>query len=74
MTGTVQSDGPLVFSDLLKDGCFWIDILDPSDTDMQMLSKASCCVIYCLLLRGEHIFLQKLRDIKKENGAKETLD
>ncbi|GJJ70190.1 magnesium transporter [Entomortierella parvispora] len=39
MMGIVQPDGPLVFSDLLKDGCFWIDILDPSDTDMQMLSK-----------------------------------
>ncbi|KAG0200970.1 CorA metal ion transporter [Mortierella sp. GBA30] len=30
---------PSVLSDLLKDGCFWIDILDPSDFDMQMLAK-----------------------------------
>ncbi|KAF9957911.1 CorA metal ion transporter [Mortierella alpina] len=33
------SEWPGSFSDLLKDGCFWIDILDPSDLDMQMLSK-----------------------------------
>ncbi|KAI8595134.1 hypothetical protein EDD21DRAFT_313779 [Dissophora ornata] len=32
-------EGPKVFSDLLKDGCFWIDILDPSDFDMQVLSR-----------------------------------
>ncbi|KAG0224576.1 CorA metal ion transporter [Actinomortierella wolfii] len=28
-----------VFSDLLKDGCYWIDILDPDDFDMQVLAK-----------------------------------
>ncbi|KAG0052423.1 CorA metal ion transporter [Gryganskiella cystojenkinii] len=39
MKGVALSEGPLMFSDLLKDGCFWIDILDPSDIDMQMLSK-----------------------------------
>ncbi|KAF9948196.1 CorA metal ion transporter [Mortierella alpina] len=33
------SEIPTVFSDLLKDGCFWIDILDPSDFDMQILAK-----------------------------------
>ncbi|KAF9316939.1 CorA metal ion transporter [Podila horticola] len=42
-TATQQSepgvDGPNVFSDLLKDGCFWIDILDPSDLDMQICAK-----------------------------------
>ncbi|KAF9372857.1 CorA metal ion transporter, partial [Podila verticillata] len=42
-TATLQSDpgteGPNVFSDLLKDGCFWIDILDPSDLDMQICAK-----------------------------------
>ncbi|KAG0271480.1 CorA metal ion transporter [Linnemannia exigua] len=37
--GGVGTEGPRVFSDLLKDGCFWIDILDPSDFDMQILSK-----------------------------------
>ncbi|KAK3813613.1 MAG: magnesium transporter [Linnemannia gamsii] len=37
--GGVETEGPRVFSDLLKDGCFWIDILDPSDFDMQILSK-----------------------------------
>ncbi|KAG0039136.1 CorA metal ion transporter [Gryganskiella cystojenkinii] len=30
---------PTVFSDLLKDGCYWLDILDPSDFDMQIVSK-----------------------------------
>ncbi|KAF9195061.1 tyrosyl-tRNA synthetase [Haplosporangium sp. Z 11] len=30
---------PAVFSDLLKDGCFWIDILNPDDFDMQILAK-----------------------------------
>ncbi|KAG0078145.1 CorA metal ion transporter [Podila epicladia] len=42
-TATQQSEpgaeGPSVFSDLLKDGCFWIDILDPSDLDMQICAK-----------------------------------
>ncbi|KAF9984080.1 CorA metal ion transporter [Mortierella antarctica] len=42
-SATVQtpegSEIPTVFSDLLKDGCFWIDILDPSDFDMQILAK-----------------------------------
>ncbi|KAI8345960.1 hypothetical protein B0O80DRAFT_393624 [Mortierella sp. GBAus27b] len=33
------SPAPTVFSDLLKDGCYWLDILDPSDFDMQMLAK-----------------------------------
>ncbi|KAG0018058.1 CorA metal ion transporter [Podila clonocystis] len=33
------AEGPNVFSDLLKDGCFWIDILDPSDLDMQICAK-----------------------------------
>ncbi|KAF9977102.1 putative ubiquinone biosynthesis monooxygenase [Actinomortierella ambigua] len=28
-----------VFSDLLKDGCYWLDILDPDDFDMQVLAK-----------------------------------
>ncbi|KAG0282772.1 CorA metal ion transporter [Linnemannia gamsii] len=37
--GGVGTEGPRVFSDLLKDGCFWLDILDPSDFDMQVLSK-----------------------------------
>ncbi|KAF9900017.1 CorA metal ion transporter [Linnemannia zychae] len=37
--GGVGTEGPRVFSDLLKDGCFWIDILDPCDFDMQILSK-----------------------------------
>ncbi|KAF9361718.1 CorA metal ion transporter, partial [Mortierella sp. AD094] len=37
--GSGDLNRPKVFSDLLKDGCFWIDILDPSDLDMQMLSK-----------------------------------
>ncbi|KAF8978625.1 CorA metal ion transporter [Entomortierella lignicola] len=37
--GAGDSKGPKVFSDLLKDGCFWIDILDPSEFDMQILSK-----------------------------------
>lgn len=37
--GGVGTEGPRVFSDLLKDGCFWIDILDPSDFDMQILSQ-----------------------------------
>ncbi|KAF9134040.1 CorA metal ion transporter [Mortierella sp. 14UC] len=37
--GGVGTEGPRVFSDLLKDGCFWLDILDPSDFDMQILSK-----------------------------------
>jgi hypothetical protein len=39
--GDVEVEGLKVFSDLLKDGCFWIDILDPSDFDMQVLSKVS---------------------------------
>ncbi|KAG0305889.1 CorA metal ion transporter [Dissophora globulifera] len=30
---------PSVFSDLLKDGCYWLDILDPSDFDMDILFK-----------------------------------
>ncbi|KAG0296287.1 CorA metal ion transporter [Linnemannia gamsii] len=30
---------PTAFSDLLKDGCYWLDILDPSDFDMQILAK-----------------------------------
>ncbi|KAG0260342.1 CorA metal ion transporter [Mortierella polycephala] len=30
---------PVVFSDLLKDGCFWIDILNPDDFDMHILAK-----------------------------------
>jgi hypothetical protein len=42
-TATQQSEpgveGPNVFSDLLKDGCFWIDILDPSNLDMQICAK-----------------------------------
>ncbi|KAG0200725.1 CorA metal ion transporter [Mortierella sp. GBA30] len=33
------SEWPTSFSDLLKDGCFWIDILDPSDFDMHVLAK-----------------------------------
>ncbi|KAF9283863.1 CorA metal ion transporter [Mortierella antarctica] len=33
------AERPSVFSDLLKDGCFWIDILDPSDLDMQICAK-----------------------------------
>ncbi|KAF9901228.1 CorA metal ion transporter [Linnemannia zychae] len=33
------SETPTVFSDLLKDGCYWLDILDPSDFDMQILAK-----------------------------------
>ncbi|KAF9144465.1 CorA metal ion transporter [Mortierella sp. GBA39] len=33
------SKTPAVFSDLLKDGCYWLDILDPSDFDMQILAK-----------------------------------
>ncbi|KAF9585635.1 CorA metal ion transporter [Lunasporangiospora selenospora] len=37
--GPPGTDGPRVFSDLLKNGCYWIDILDPSDFDMQVLSK-----------------------------------
>ncbi|KAF9920114.1 CorA metal ion transporter [Linnemannia zychae] len=37
--GGAGSEGPKVFSDLLKDSCFWIDILDPSDFDMQILAK-----------------------------------
>lgn len=32
---------PTAFSDLLKDGCYWLDILDPSDFDMQILAKVS---------------------------------
>jgi len=44
-SATVQtpegSEIPTVFSDLLKDGCFWIDILDPSDFDMQILAKVT---------------------------------
>ncbi|KAF9919245.1 CorA metal ion transporter [Lobosporangium transversale] len=35
--GSVEA--PRVFSDLLKDGCFWIDILDPTDFDMLVVSK-----------------------------------
>ncbi|KAF8977705.1 CorA metal ion transporter [Entomortierella lignicola] len=42
-TATIETDegirSPSVFSDLLKDGCFWLDILDPSDFDMQIISK-----------------------------------
>ncbi|KAF9925168.1 CorA metal ion transporter [Linnemannia zychae] len=34
-----SSSTPTVFSDLLKDGCYWLDILDPSDFDMQILAK-----------------------------------
>ncbi|KAF9088761.1 CorA metal ion transporter [Mortierella sp. GBA35] len=34
-----SSETPTVFSDLLKDGCYWLDILDPSDFDMQILAK-----------------------------------
>ncbi|KAI7830331.1 hypothetical protein BC939DRAFT_392944 [Gamsiella multidivaricata] len=30
---------PKVFSDLLKDGCFWIDILDPEDVDMHLVHR-----------------------------------
>ncbi|KAF9581861.1 CorA metal ion transporter [Lunasporangiospora selenospora] len=30
---------PSVFSDLLKNGCYWLDILDPSDFDMQIIAK-----------------------------------
>lgn len=33
------SETPTVFSDILKDGCYWLDILDPSDFDMQILAK-----------------------------------
>ncbi|KAK3815702.1 MAG: magnesium transporter [Linnemannia gamsii] len=33
------SETPSVFSDLLKDGCYWLDILDPSDFDMQLVAK-----------------------------------
>ncbi|KAF9916287.1 CorA metal ion transporter [Lobosporangium transversale] len=33
------STAPTVFSDILKDGCFWLDILDPSDFDMHILAK-----------------------------------
>ncbi|KAF9283874.1 CorA metal ion transporter [Linnemannia elongata] len=33
------SETPTAFSDLLKDGCYWLDILDPSDFDMQILAK-----------------------------------
>ncbi|GJJ71330.1 magnesium transporter [Entomortierella parvispora] len=40
---TVESDSgsrtPAVFSELLKDGCYWLDILDPSDFDMQIIAK-----------------------------------
>ncbi|KAF9386480.1 CorA metal ion transporter [Podila verticillata] len=39
LQGEPGSEGPTVFSDLLKDGCYWLDILDPSDFDMQILSK-----------------------------------
>ncbi|KAG0033764.1 CorA metal ion transporter [Podila clonocystis] len=39
LQGEPGSEGPNVFSDLLKDGCYWLDILDPSDFDMQILSK-----------------------------------
>ncbi|KAF9305425.1 CorA metal ion transporter [Mortierella antarctica] len=39
LQGEPGSEGPKVFSDLLKDGCYWLDILDPSDFDMQILSK-----------------------------------
>ncbi|KAI1308012.1 CorA metal ion transporter [Mortierella claussenii] len=39
LQSTPGSEGPKVFSDLLKDGCFWIDILDPSDFDMQIVSR-----------------------------------
>ncbi|KAF9992727.1 CorA metal ion transporter, partial [Modicella reniformis] len=42
-TATIQTEtgatAPIVFSDLLKDGCYWLDILDPSHFDMQMLAK-----------------------------------
>ncbi|KAI1317309.1 CorA metal ion transporter [Mortierella claussenii] len=43
-SATIQTaDGgsriPSVFSELLKDGCYWLDILDPSDFDMQVLAK-----------------------------------
>lgn len=41
LQGDPGSEWPSSFSDLLKDGCFWIDILDPSDLDMQMLSKVT---------------------------------
>jgi hypothetical protein len=34
-----DSATPTVFSDLLKHGCYWLDILDPSDFDMQILAK-----------------------------------
>ncbi|KAG0336893.1 CorA metal ion transporter [Podila humilis] len=37
--GGLGSDDPVVFSDLLKRGCYWLDILDPSDFDMQILSR-----------------------------------
>ncbi|KAG0287253.1 CorA metal ion transporter [Dissophora globulifera] len=39
LQGPPGTDGPRVFSDLLKDGCFWIDILDPSDIDMQIVAR-----------------------------------
>ena len=32
---------PAVFSELLKDGCYWLDILDPSDFDMQIIAKVN---------------------------------
>ncbi|KAF9427292.1 CorA metal ion transporter [Podila epigama] len=39
LQGDPGSEGPAVFSDLLKDGCYWLDILDPDDFDMQILAK-----------------------------------
>ncbi|KAF9437340.1 CorA metal ion transporter [Entomortierella beljakovae] len=42
-SATIKTDNgprtPSVFSELLKDGCYWLDILDPSDFDMQILSE-----------------------------------
>ncbi|KAG0351225.1 CorA metal ion transporter [Gamsiella multidivaricata] len=42
-SATIQTEhgaeSPAVFSDMLKDGCYWLDILDPSDFDMQILAK-----------------------------------
>ncbi|KAG0244107.1 CorA metal ion transporter [Mortierella sp. GBA43] len=39
LQGDLESRRPRVFSDLLKNGCYWIDVLDPSVFDMQVLSK-----------------------------------
>ncbi|KAI9258067.1 hypothetical protein BDA99DRAFT_110929 [Phascolomyces articulosus] len=35
----IDNDRYLQLSDLLKKGCFWLDILDPTDAEMKVLSK-----------------------------------